>query len=260
MKILLRRWENSEYVWHTAKYDSAGFKVNGKTVEHQNIVSVMNDNRSNYVRCSVCDAIIKNVDSTIEKHRHRTESVNACLTCAFLTSRTSSLGKKKITYIKHSDGTYTRRTDESTSLYCSGGWHTHPIGSKEAMSECPFKACEASDMLMIVDTFTAFPGVFDDIATVNAISNVGCDFDNGYFSNGYYHYRLNIDVSNVYAAVNELGIIDHFVLKDGYFGEKNLYYSNKYDELFTNSFGGDYLLYAGESREILKENLRKLYN
>lgn len=259
MKVLLRRWKDETYVWKTAKYAAEGFIVNGQVVAEVNIVSVMNDNRKNYVKCSACGAVIRNNEKAIEKHHRRTETVDSCLTCPFVSCHTNSSVRRKHKFVRHSDGTYTKNTEEVVTLHCSGGWHTHPIGSEEAKQECVFKGCKTSEMERIFDEFIAYPGLFDDIATVNAIGNVGCDLDKGYYNNGYWHYLLKIDVDGIYAAVNELGIIDHFVIKEGYFGERNLYYSNKYDLLFSDSIGF-YESYTGLQRETLKANLKKLYN
>ena len=50
MKILLREYNSEDYVWVTAKHNGEYFVVDGEIIEEYRIVSVINDNRKNYIK------------------------------------------------------------------------------------------------------------------------------------------------------------------------------------------------------------------
>lgn len=261
MKILLRRHNGEEYVWKTAKYDKNGFNVDGYEVQIDNIVSVMNDNRKNYVRCKECGEIIKNTESAISKHRHRTETSKSCIGCMFMVAAPQP-SRKKLKYKKMADGTYVKDEKQVVKLFCNAGWTAVEIDDDKARSQCIFNGCTNAEMLKIEDTFTLMPGVFDDIATINAIDNVGCDLDRGYVRGGYTYYKLAFDAANygVYAGVNNLGIIDHIKLASP-MADRKIYYSKKYDMMFyaANERYSLYYMPDDDDTRELKANLRKLY-
>ena len=69
MKVLLREFGNEQYVWENAEIDSdTSFIVDGERVLQTNVVSVFRDNRTNFVKCSMCGAILKNVPEVIAPH------------------------------------------------------------------------------------------------------------------------------------------------------------------------------------------------
>lgn len=258
MKILLRRWRGEDYIWRTAKYDNSGFKVDDLNVDYTNIVSVANDNRKNYVRCAACGAVIKNNSSEIEKHKSRHLTSDACLTCSWLRKDQGNVLSTK--YIKQSDGSYVEKVKREVVLRCNADWLVRNIDDSETRDRCLFKICAQANMEPITDIFTRMPGLFDNMATVNTIVKIGYDAKESYEANMYKHYRLNIKLDDyaVYAVVNILGIIDHFLLIDGW-DETKVYYSKKFDKLFRIT-NGEYAEFEVYFENELKAEIRKLYN
>lgn len=258
MKILLRRWNNEDYIWRTAKYDIGGFKVDNRSVDTTNIVSIANDNRKNYVRCEKCGEVIKNNSDEIAKHKSRHTTSESCLKCAWLRKDYGNYIDHK--YVKQSDGSYVEKAKREVVLRCNADWRTRNIDDSEARERCLFKACENANLEPIADIFTQMPGLFDNMVTVNAITKIGYNAKESYETDWYKHYRLNIELDDyiVYAVVNRLGIIDHFLLNDGW-DETKVYYSKKFDKLFRNT-NGEYKELEAYFENELKEKIRKLYN
>ena len=88
MKVLLREFDNEQYVWKNVEIDSdTSFIVDGKRVFQTNVVSVFRDNRINFVKCSMCGAILKNVPEVIAEHRKKATTSETCLNCKYLRER-----------------------------------------------------------------------------------------------------------------------------------------------------------------------------
>lgn len=258
MKILLRRWNNEDYIWRTAKYDIGGFKVDDRSVDTTNIVSIANDNRKNYVRCAACGSIIKNNSEEIAKHKSRHTTSESCHTCAWLRKDYGRYIDYK--YVMKSDGQYVEKSKREVVLRCNADWRTRNIDDDEARERCLFKICANANMEPIIDIFTQMPGLFDNMVTVNAITKIGYNTKESYEANMYKHYRLNIKLDDyaVYAVVNILGIIDHFLLIDGW-DDTKVYYSKKFDKLFRR-YDGEYKEFEAYFENELKAEIRKLYN
>ena len=236
MKILLRRYGDLRYVWETAKYNGNRFVVNGETVDETNIVSIINDNRKNYVRCSSCGRMFPKNGNKFEKHKEESSSINPCLNCPKLRAKEISPTKKR--FIFRDDGTCVERKDTSVELLCHYSmWNSFFIDSDEALETCKFRQCEHADAKEITDTFTKYPGVFDDIITVDKI------LDNGYsrilYSDSNETPYVLDDDRIIVAYVNKLGIVDRFTVEnDCYYW--TVWYSKKYSRLFTcDDFAGD---------------------
>lgn len=259
MKILIRRLHGEDYVWRTAKYHHNFFWIDdGNNIDLRRIVTVVNDNRKNYVVCEACGDTIKNTSKEIEKHRSRHKTSDACMTCAYLRKVRGKEFETK--YVKQKDGLYHEKRKAEVQLKCNAGWCDSHIDSEDARKNCIFKACVAAELKPISDIFTTMPGVFDQMATVNAIPKIGYDANNSYTDNGYEFYRLNINMYDfvIYAAVNSLGIIDHIMLIDGWMDTK-IHYSKKYDKLFYEYDRG-YVELTSYYADELKTEIRKLYN
>ena len=81
MKILLRSYDSQFYVWKTAKYRDGHFYVYEEQIEMSNIVSVINDNRKGYVRCSMCRKTFKRNDPKFDIHRKNATGPVVCYDC-----------------------------------------------------------------------------------------------------------------------------------------------------------------------------------
>ena len=84
MKILLRNHNGEQYVWKTAKYEGNYFRVDGANISPTNIVSVINDNRKNYIKCSSCGKVFRKGDPKFDKHKRESATPAACLGCMYL--------------------------------------------------------------------------------------------------------------------------------------------------------------------------------
>lgn len=260
MKILLREYNDQQYVWVTAKYDGYKFIVNGRKQYETNIVSVINDNRKNYVKCSSCGKMFPKKGKKFAKHKEESRTINPCLTCRKMraTERTEITTK----YVINDDGTFTKKTETIVDLVCNGHfWSIPNCNSEEAINGCRLRQCETAKGEEIHDTFTDFPGIFDDIITVDKI------LDNGYeqinWSDNYItEYAINFSIG-LLAHVNRLGIVDKFHINTYEYGGY-VWYSKKYDEFFTYSGDDTYTVWIpnGLNKEDelgIKAYIRKLY-
>ena len=255
MKILLRSYNGAEYVWCTAKYNGERFTVNGEEIYEYNIVSVINDNRKNYLKCSSCGKIFPKNGNKFEVHKANAASVKTCLDCRKLRTREVTGSKSKI--VCNDDGTFTRKEEVGVQLYCRySTWTEFPINSDDAILHCRFRQCGDAHAKEIEDIFTLYPGLFDDIITVDRI------LDNGYVRIGFQdenvtEYVLNENLS-INAYVNYMGIVDRFAI-DGTIA----YYSKKYDELFWCDYDGSYEVFhrniSNDKLKEIKEYIARLY-
>ena len=254
MKILLRNYKDKEYVWVTAKYNGNKFVVDGTHFDEWQVVSVLNDNRKNYLKCTSCGKIFPKKGKQFAKHKELSATNAPCLSCNRLRSNVTSTERRK--YIANSDGTYTIQTEVKAELYCHYSTYTSfYLNSPEAFVRCPLRQCAEAKATEIVDTFTKYPGVFDDIITVDKI------LDNGYKTIGYSdknitEYILDTDIY-ITAYVNASGIVDSFYVDtSNYCG--TLWYSKKYNTLFTENDCRYSAYCSDENNEILKF-IAKLY-
>lgn len=260
MKILLREYKDQQYVWVTAKYDGYKFIVDGRKQYETNIVSVINDNRKNYVKCSSCGKMFPKNGKKFAKHKEEARTINPCLTCTRMIAQTRQNSTTK--YVINDDGTFTKKTEETVDLFCNGRfWSTPKCNSEEAIINCNLRQCETAKGEEIHDTFTDLPGIFDDIITVDKI------LDNGYEQinwqdNCVAEYSINSSIG-LRAYVNRLGIVDKFYI-DTYDYGGYVWYSKKYDEFFTYSGSDTYTVWVPkglneEDKLGVKAYIRKLY-
>lgn len=256
MKILIRNTYNDWYAWKTAKYTKDGFVVDGEIVREDQIVSIQNDNRDKYVRCSHCTEIVHK--DKIAEHREKHKNSDGCLNCPHMSA--SWAGDSATKYTKGKDGKYTMTVKKEVNLYCNAGFVNRQIDSNEARETCWYSGCKDAVMLEISDIFTTHKGLFDDIALENVLADVGYD-KQGSYSDGYWkHYRLNTN-KEIYACVNNLGIIDHFDVNIAW-DDYRVFYSKKFDKIYTSKNrkyveGVPYL--TKEENEEIKNEIRKLY-
>ena len=259
MKILLRNYAYQQYVWVTAKYKDGHFVVNAEPQEERNVVSVINDNRKNYIQCSSCGKLFRKNDPKFEIHKRNSASPSTCLGCRHLYTENADLVKSK--YIMNPDGTFTEKTERNVELVCSNyGMYSHyNINSDQLLIRCKFRQCEYASPEEIHDIFTDMPGVFDDIITMDKLFDVG-------YKGVYPSYHGNREVLlqskyEIYANINNLNIIDSFTLflKDAYWV---LFYSKKYNEVFTVDSNGKYVIWDSglDCQDEIKKDIMKLYN
>ena len=235
MKVLLREFDNEQYVWKNAEIDSdTSFIVDGKRVFQTNVVSVFRDNRTNFVKCSMCGAILKNVPEVIAEHRKKATTSETCLNCKYLRERRPK--QKSIKYVAQPDGTYLVTDKREARLMCTHTWRSYDINSAEARSNCRYGGCVRANMVEFKDIFIKYPQIFDDIITVDRIIDKGFK-ERTVNSNGYTFYSLK-STYKITAAVNKRNIVDHFVISY-YSREWSVVYSKKYDMFFVCS-GGEY--------------------
>lgn len=229
MQVLLREYCGEQYVWRSAKYDGQSFIVNGCSMRETDIVSVMNDNRKNYVRCSSCGKIFPKNGKKFAKHQREAATINPCLKCSKL--RTNEVGELACKYVVDENGNYTKKTEQKVELYCHFGlWNSFLLDSDEALSKCKLRMCGDAYTEEIHDIFTRYPGIFDDIITIDKI------LENGYEEAIYREYRgaaylLNGDL-DITANINAVGVVDSFCIKSELGFQWCVCYSKKYDMLF----------------------------
>lgn len=260
MKILLRKWNDEHYVWKTAKYNNNHFYVNGNEVNEVEIVSIVNDNRKKYFQCSCCGQVFRKGDPRFETHKENALKPSACFDCPHLSVH--RLSHKVPKYVMAPDGTYREKVEYAVTLECSktGVWSYDSIDSDSAIESCKKRQCYNATEVEIQDFFTDYPGVFDDIITVDAL------LDNGYDVNlrvGSITHTITDEWSyTIEAYINKLGIVDHFVIYYGD-GKYDVYYSKRYHKLFCYCGGyAEWSIYnMDEKTETeIKEEIARLYN
>lgn len=262
MKILMRRWNGQDYVWKTAKYNKNKFWIDGCEVTTTKVVSVINDNRKKYVQCSSCGQVFRKGDARFERHKEMSASPETCFNCPNMVVDTAyRVGTK---YRIDENGEFIETSERSVCLKCSKGslWNYKDITSDEAISHCAQRQCKTAGEVEIKDIFTRLPGVFDDIITIDRLLDAGYDV---YFETRMEtcHQIKHEDYLDLYVYINEIGIVDRFVVYI-HGNEHMLYYSRKYDELFTIR-NGDYELFTPEHYWYsdvcykVKEEIAKLY-
>lgn len=264
MKILLRDYYDERYVWKTAKYNNHKFYVDGDSMMESNVVSIINDNRKNYIECSCCGQVFRRGDRRFETHKANAIKPETCFDCPHLCTENEML--TKTSFAINADGCFVRKTEEEVILTCAKGgyWSNYNIKSRDAINSCKKRLCADAEEINIVDFFTMNPGVFDDIITIDSL------LDNGYDvmmhdRNGFAEDIIAEEDYTIGVIVNRLGIVDRFYV--WYRGDKyNIYYSKRYNELYTNmNQNREYTIWnpvelGTEIRNEIKAHIAKLYN
>lgn len=259
MKILMRWHCGEPYVWVTAKYNENGFVVDGEKIDECDIVSIINDNRKNYVRCSSCGKIFPKKGKKFAKHKEDSPTITPCLNCN--KKRLSERASAKVKLIMNDDGTFTEKSERIVDLMCHIGiWSDYKCTSNEAIRSCKYRQCEKAKAEEISDTFTKYPGIFDDIITVDKILDNGIMHIN-WSDNCLAEYQIDEEVG-LCAHVNNLGIVDRFYI-DNSKGCYYIWYSKKYDEFFWCDYVGYSIWYPRNMDKAdvykIKETIRNLY-
>jgi ferredoxin len=250
MEVLLR--EN--YQWTKAKFDiSTGSitKEDGVRIVPTNIVSIRDDERSEYVVCKNCGEFIRNTTEEIEKHYNKCANSDACMTCKHLRVRENKELSRE--YELNDDGTYKQTIQNECNLTCCiTSYGSGPdINSEDARSICRYSRCRSMGTNAIEDIFTKYSEVFDRIATVDALDDKVWTFDHRK-EDGTFLYRAKKRF-RLYAAVNSMGIIDHFVYAYDR-NVTNIAYSAKHEKAFVMNHG----FYENINRHIGENRVKEI--
>lgn len=227
MKILLRNFRGKIYVWKDAKYEKKGFTVDGATIQETNIVSIMNDTRKHYVKCSHCGEIFRKGSKKWEKHIVPITDTHKCFACRYL--RPSRGNVQSVKYSLLPNGRYAATQKSEVDLLCTYGYPSRDINSESARNHCELNRCTDATQVEIEDVFTTNPGVFDEMITIDKVIENG--YKDAYESCGNTFYKLKAK-NNIVAVVNEMNIVDKFSVT-----YKNttweVYYSKTYNKCYT---------------------------
>lgn len=235
MKILLRKLGDKYYVWKDARWEDYAYyiTVDGYECEisQKEIIAVEDDTRDGYVACANCGKLIKNDPESIEAHFAEEEAKKDCFKCGYLRVRDkTNLGSD---YKRNENGEFVVTESFTASLQCSVGYWYKDIDSEDAKNECIYKKCRKCGVVPIDDIFVKYPGVFEKFLTVDTLIAKKCESEG--LRGGHFEYDLKCR-NTLKACVNEMGVVDHFRL---YYRNHScsLYYSDKYNRLFTASCG-----------------------
>lgn len=254
MKVLLRYYAGEYYAWKEAGYIDREFVVDGNPQEESNIVSVKDDDREEYVKCAFCGTVFKKGSPEIEVHKNRWKNIDTCLSCRSLSTNREE--NKGVELKPLSNGKYELVKRDIVKLHCrySSYWNPPVISPNCDRKFCKYKSCEDLGVVDDKDIFGQHPGIFDDIATVDKILDVGYKSST---PSGWYDYSLDYFLkgrNDIRAVVNSIGIIDFFILSyDGL--HWRLVYSKKLDKLFDISTGR-YLEWNPDLRDSVKEYIK----
>lgn len=261
MKILLRHYDNEEYVWKDAEFDGDYFIVGGNRLSETRVASIIDDNRSEYVRCSACGKAFKKGSPELETHMNRYLDINNCFKCQYAVE-----GRKEIVGTEREEigvGRYTVVQKYNVAITCQRCWNYdgYPvIGSDEAHRSCRYARCATAAYEDIADIFTASPGVFDDIITVDKVIEAG--FKSVDANGRVDMYRLK-GRNNIFACVNKMSIVEHFRINYRY-DSWDIVYSKQLDKLFCIN-GNKYTEWNPRdvndaTKDYIKNKIAALYN
>lgn len=262
MKILLRSYNGEAYVWRDAKFTKEQWFVNDKPVDQVNIVSILNDTRNKYVKCSACGETFLKGSKKWEEHIKPTCDTSKCFDCKYL--RTESYDRLNTKYVELANDRYKRTTEDSVELTCNlTNFPYKNINDAESRKTCFYNRCTTATQEAVSDIFTEKPGIFDTIITIDQVVDKG--YREIYKYSDCVQIRLKTK-NSITAIVNKINIIDCFEV--GYRSNSwCVFYSKKYDELYHKArIGGKYKYKVwdiydipNETRERIKKDIAALY-
>jgi len=266
MKILLRNFGEETYVWKDAKYNTKGFFVDESFINETNIVSILNDNRKQYIKCPTCGEVFRKGSSKWNKHTEPVTNTDRCFSCKYLRVTNSKVTNVKYTLLPN--GKYASLQKGEVNLNCNATWYGQDINSENARESCIYNRCVNAEAQPISDIFTENPEIFDNIITVDQITKNG--YKERYYNGGAFtEYKLKCR-NQIYAYVNKVNVVDHFIVT--YRNNSwTLYYSKKYDKFYTYTHtyekGNSYVEWnpssydiTSEAKEYIKKKIASLYN
>lgn len=224
MKILTRNFQ-----WIDAVFDTSNGAIrdeNCNAIRESAIIAIDNDVRSQYVICQNCGSIIRNTAKELEAHKALSDSSAACFECPAM--REMGVDLLKRTYTLQEDGTYVSLTKTKCSLACSKGWCSVPIDSDEARERCQYRGCKTATASPIQDIFTKFPGIFDELATADALDPAVWTYVD--MGRNYYKFKASSRY-NLTVSIHKTGIISHFTYTSRY-RQHDFMYSKRYNRFF----------------------------
>lgn len=234
MKILIRQYESKYYVWKDAEWQDGNYVIPNtkQKISMTNILAVTEDNRIGYVQCYHCGKLIKNDPESIEQHFAEVEARKDCLKCEKMVPYGDKMSPV-LTIERNADGTYSVVEKYNTKLGCRASYYyTQNIESEKVKRDCIYLQCRRNGVREINDAFVKYPGMFEKQITADTLVANKCVFEG--YNDGYYEYDMKMRGS-VKACVNEMGIVDHFVvLARGW--RYIFYYSDKYKKIFFNYY------------------------
>lgn len=238
MQVLLRKFQDKYYVWKKARWEGNRYYITTDGYEidcgQTDILAIKEDERSEYVACANCGEIIHNDPNSIEQHFVAQEAKTDCLKCSYLTTRGSEYNVSK-SYEPNGDGTYKVTKVFNSSLGCTYNsyWGSSDISAKKTLDGCQYRRCRKLGVKQIEDIFIQYPGLFDKQITVDVLLAKKCKYDK--YNREYFEYDLKCR-DTLKACVNEMGIVDHFVLRYRY-NQYTIYYSEKYNLILFEECG-----------------------
>lgn len=261
MKVLLRKYGSNVYVWRKAKYNRGKFIVHDCEQTWTNVVAVINDNRKNYVQCSSCGQTFKRDDPKFEEHKAKAISPETCFECDQMYVEDNTTTKSK--FFIRPDGTIGEKVENIIYAKCTLGrtWLYPDIRSDDAICSCAKRKCANATTNEIKDFFTDYPGAFDDIITIDRLLDAGHDV--GLSENGENSYDIVwTDDYEIGVIINKIGIVDRFYV--WFRGDKHeIYYSRRYNKLFTSSYNNyvewTHVELSTKIEEEIKAKIREFY-
>lgn len=224
MKIL-----TSELRWVDATFDTQRGQIvdlNGNRIRERKIISIENDVRGKYVQCRHCHTYILNTPKSLQEHRALSSSKEACFKCSQMVEHDRSVIKQS--YVQQEDGSYVSSTKATCGLVCTYSYRAHDIDSDSARTHCRYAGCSSATVQPFEDVFTKYPGVFDELATADALDGNVWKYEEK--SGDHYIFRA-VSRYNIKAYVRKEGIIDLFTYSSRY--TRYIFkYSKTYNKLF----------------------------
>lgn len=236
MKILLR----SDYKWYEATFNKQNkkFEIDQNVyrggLDETQIVSIKDDTRNDFAICNGCGEVIPNTKAAIKKHLELGTSSQACFHCKKMKECSATvIGERK--YTLNEDGTYTITEKRNATLCCTNNsWYDGPsIDSERARDRCKYASCASKGVQTWSDIFTKYPGLFDELFTVDALNKKKWKFETKY--SNYVEFKATGSL-RLYARINNYGIIDRFVYSYRNYNYEFVY-SKKYNKIFWLNYG-----------------------
>lgn len=228
MEVLIRRYDGKPYVWKQAKYIDGNIVVDGIRVYENQIVSIQNDIRKSYVKCSGCGKVFKKGSPKIEKHKSPITDNHLCFGCQHLRQERKSQISQKYELLEN--GNYISKSKSEVRLSCGITYYYDDINSAAARERCQYNRCKNATMNAVTGFFITNPNAFDDIITIDKIIEHGYKEARRNSYDNTTEYRLK-GRYNIEAIVNDLNIVESFSVsyRNKYW---SLYYSKKYNKFF----------------------------
>ena len=259
MDVLMRTLDKEPYVWTKAKFVNGKIIVNNKEVYESDIVSIRNDVRKRYVKCSACGKYFKKGSKKIEQHKEPCTDSHLCFGCNYLRQRVKEHKLQKYELLEN--GNYISKSKSEVFLYCAKNYSYPSINKQEARDSCIYNKCQNATIVDTSGFFITHPGAFDDIITIDKILECGYKqvWETCYDKRTTYLLKAK---NRIEAIVNKLNIVEGFHV---YYRtrEWTVFYSKKYNELYTQS-NSTYVRWNphGISLDVvnrIKEKIAKLY-